>query len=438
MTDLVQDGAIVAVGASASHPRRAAPLVARALARVADQGPDLAGVVAVRERARGWWGPTEALSAEAVEGLDGPVAIGAVARVADDPGWRVPAAGIVSSGPVALAVVGRLAGDDALRRALLQAGGVLTDRSTSGLVLGRLGRSGRGRVLHRLIDALWDVPAAFAAVLAAQELLVGVRDPFGLRPLVIGRVGDAPALATDPVALYALGGEPVRDVAPGEMVVWDAHGEVSLRPFRPRAPRVCAQEAWQLLDDGVVVDGRDTRAVRESLGLRIAEEAPAEVDVVVPLDERAAAAARATASALRVSWAPARTADGRIVGSEVARQRVLLLAVGGAGQPALRDAVEALRRAGAAAVHLRLLAPRPVRPCPFGRVGPAADLPEPDALRRRWSLESVAWTSAAGAGRAWAETGADTPCTACVGGALPVEPDPEEDQLALFTGPQTW
>lgn len=438
MGDLQDQTAIVALGASPDGRGRAASRVARGLVALDRRGGDAVGVVAMRERPHGAWGPRSMLSGEhTFDALDGPIAVGAVwTRAGDHDPSRVPSVATVAGGPVVLAVAGRPVAAQGMRRALLDGGAALADRSASSLMLARTARSPRARVLHRLIDALWDVPGGFAAVLAAPELLVAVRDPLGLRPLVLGRVADAPAISTDPVAMHAMGGQVERDVEPGEMIVVDAEGEASVFPFRSRTHRPCAQEVWQLARDGVRIDGRSVRAAREALARVLAQEAPLQVDAVVPLDEDAAAPARAAAALWKAPWVPARTADGRILASEVSGRRVALVATGGAGQPVLRDAVDALNRAGAEEVHLRLLSPRPTRSCPYGRRGPAADLPDADALCRRWALASVAWTSVEGAERAVEQEGVSVrPCMACVGGALPLDPEPPEDQLALFADP---
>ncbi len=443
MGDLHDQTVIVALGASQDGRSRAATRVARAL-RASGRGGDAVGVVAMRERPHGRWGARSLLDDDrAFDALDGPQAIGALSTpLADHDPSRVPAVSTLACGPVALAVAGRPTAAEGMRRGLLDHGVALPDRSASSLLLTRMARSGRRRALHKLIDALWDIPAGYAAVLSAPELLVAVRDPLGLRPLFMGRVGDAPAFSTDAVALHALGGRVERDVAPGEMVVIDAEGEASIFPFRDRAPRPCAQEAWQLAADGTALDGVGVRSLREELARAIAAESPATVDGVVPYDEDAAAPARALAAAWRAPWVPARTADGRIVDAEVSGRRIALLATGGAAQAGVREAVEGLLRAGAEEVHLRLLAPRPTRACPFGRRGPAGDLPDADALCRRWALASVAWTSSDGAQRAWDAQGAEgtegtaiRPCTACVGAPFPVDPEPPEEQLALFADP---
>lgn len=438
MADLEDPSAIVGVGPSRSPVGRAARWVARALAVTREGARDEAwgGVVAMRERADGAWGePSALMSSSSPDRLDGPSAVGGWVSVRggrDRP--QVPAVGTLSCGPVAVSVSGRPVASDGLRRAMLSAGAVLPDRSASGLILSRMGRSSKGRALHKLIDALWDIPGGYAALMACPELLVAVRDPMGLRPLVWGRVEDTEVFASDPVAVLRLGGQIEREVAPGEMVVVDERGVSFLHPFRSREPRPCGQLWWQLGADGVSYGGASVRGVREQIAHGLAPARPDGVEVVVAADADVVAPAQWLAHQWGSRWVPGRTADGRTVVEDVQERAVALVARGGAGGVALREAVDGLLQAGAREVHLRLLAPRPVRSCPYGWRGPSAELLTEATLCRRWGLASVAWPDRAAASEAvLARSGGRvTPCQACVGGDLPVDPEPTEDQLSLF------
>ncbi len=121
--------------------------------------------------------------------------------------------------------------------------------------------------------------------------MIGARDPVGIRPLVIGRVGDAYVLASETCALDIVGAEFVREVENGEVVVITAEGLESHRPFPRRPARPCIFEYIYFARPDSIIGGRSVYDVRQQMGVQLAREAPAEADVVVPIPDSGVPAA---------------------------------------------------------------------------------------------------------------------------------------------------
>src|SRR5690606_38970921 len=130
-----------------------------------------------------------------------------------------------------------------MRRELVQSGAIFQSTSDTEVILHLIARSQKRRIVERLIDALRQLEGAYAFVCLTNDMLIGARDPVGIRPLVIGRIGSAYVLASETCALDIVGAEFVREVENGEVVVITAeHGLESHRPFPMRPARPCIFE----------------------------------------------------------------------------------------------------------------------------------------------------------------------------------------------------
>lgn len=443
MRDLSDSTSLVGVFGHA----RAARLVARGLRALGHRGGACAGVVAVGDdtlSSRRVASTDFLLDEPGLDALTGDVAIGArfgrgvsddvAAGLVDPP--RVPAAGRLTVGPVALAWSGVAVGAAALRTDALAHGAVLGGSdSLDEVLLHGLARSSQRTLVNRLVDALWKAPGAFSVIVAAPGLLVGARDPYGLRPLVLGRVDGASVLASEEAAVVALGGHVVRAVEPGEMVICERRGLASVRPFARRPRAVCAQESLQLAASGSAVEGRSVWELRRSLGEELAREAGASVDVVVTADDVSAPASVGFASVAGVPLLPAWAPDGRAALPEVVAGRKVAL-VSLAASARLRDRVIALLSAGASEVHLRVATPRRQRVCPYGVAGEDVVVEGTDTWAARLGVTTAA---ALGSERTRVllkvEAGARDEllaCTGCFGGAWPLADVFEAEGPTLF------
>src|SRR5260370_15197161 len=142
-----------------------------------------------------------------------------------------------------------------------------------------------------MIDALRQVEGAYSLVALTQDGVIGVRDPLGVRPLVLGRLGDAWMLASEPCALEIIGAQFVRDVEPGEIVTVNALGVQSTRPFERARKRFCVFEYIYFARPDSVVDGHNIYEERKRIGAELARESQIAADIVAPVPDSGVPAA---------------------------------------------------------------------------------------------------------------------------------------------------
>jgi amidophosphoribosyltransferase len=159
------------------------------------------------------------------------------------------------------------------------------------VILHLVARSRRNRFVDRFTDALTQLEGAYALVGITNKKLIGARDPLGIRPLVIGELDGCTILTSETCALDIIGARHVRDVENGEVVVVGPDGIESLHPLPPRRARPCLFEYVYFSRPDSVVGGRNVYQVRKNIGAILAQEAPVEADVVVPVPDSGVPAA---------------------------------------------------------------------------------------------------------------------------------------------------
>lgn len=208
----------------------------------------------------------------------------------------------LEAGGVALAHNGNLTNFLALRERLVSEGAIFQSTSDSEVILHLIARSRKARVVDRFIDAIGQIEGGYALVALTNKKLIGVRDPLGIRPLVLGDLGGKPVLASETCALDMIGARFVRDIENGEMVVIDDSGVESLKPFPAQRARPCVFEYVYFARPDSVVNGRSVYGVRKRMGMRLAEETPAGADVVVPVPDSGVPAALGYAQASGIPY----------------------------------------------------------------------------------------------------------------------------------------
>ena len=197
----------------------------------------------------------------------------------------------LEAGGIALAHNGNLTNFLTLREQLVAEGAIFQSTSDSEVILHLIARSRKARFVDRFIDALLQIEGGYALVALTNKKLIGVRDPLGIRPLVLGDLDGKPVLASETCALDMIGARFVRDVEHGEIVVIDHSGVQSLRPFPAMRARPCIFEYVYFARPDSVVNGRSVYDVRKAMGRRLAQESPADIDVVVPVPDSGVPAA---------------------------------------------------------------------------------------------------------------------------------------------------
>ncbi|MDE1174697.1 MAG: amidophosphoribosyltransferase [Parvibaculaceae bacterium] len=194
-------------------------------------------------------------------------------------------------GGFAIAHNGNLTNARALRSDLVRQGAIFQSTSDTETILQLTARSQKLNTVERFIDALKQIEGAYSLVVLTNKKLIGVRDPLGIRPLVLGTLAGAPILASETVALDIIGADYVRDVEPGEMIVATKDGIESLHPFPPQRPRPCVFEYIYFARPDSQFGGHSVYNVRKALGAQLAAESSVEADVVVPVPDSGVPAA---------------------------------------------------------------------------------------------------------------------------------------------------
>ena len=197
----------------------------------------------------------------------------------------------LATGGLAIGHNGNLTNARKLRRELVEDGAIFQTTMDTEVVLQLIAKSPPGPVAERLIHAMHRIEGGYALVGISNKKLIGVRDPTGLRPLVLGKLGEAYVLASETCALDIIGADFVREVANGEVVIISADGVESLTPFPPKPSRSCLFEYVYFSRPDSIVQGRSVYEVRRRMGHRLATETPADADVVVPVPDSGVPAA---------------------------------------------------------------------------------------------------------------------------------------------------
>ena len=198
----------------------------------------------------------------------------------------------LSSGGFAVAHNGNISNAMKLRRELVRRGSIFQSTSDTEVIIHLVATSSYRTLLDRFIDALKQVEGAYSLICMTPEGMIACRDPLGVRPLVMGKLGDAIIFASETVAFDVVGADYVRSIDPGELVIVTGSGEVrSHRPFGDTHPRPCIFEHVYFSRPDSIVDGSSVYSVRKAIGAQLALENPVEADYVIPVPDSGVPAA---------------------------------------------------------------------------------------------------------------------------------------------------
>jgi amidophosphoribosyltransferase len=197
----------------------------------------------------------------------------------------------LSSGGFAVAHNGNISNAMALKRELVKRGSIFQSTSDTEVIIHLVATSTFRTLLDRFIDALKRVEGAYSLIVMTPEGMIACRDPLGIRPLVMGKVGDNYIFASETVALDVVGASFIRQIDAGEMVIVSETGLRSIRPFGEPSPRPCIFEHVYFSRPDSLVDGSSVYSVRKSIGAQLALENPVEADLVVPVPDSGTPAA---------------------------------------------------------------------------------------------------------------------------------------------------
>ena len=291
----------------------------------------------------------------------------------------------LASGGFAVAHNGNLTNARKLRRELVRRGSLFQSTTDTEVVIHLMATAPAHTVIERLIHALKQIEGAYSFTCLTDSELIGVRDSLGVRPLVLGKLGDSYILASETCALDIIGAEFVRDIEPGEMVVIDQEGLRSLRPFPRQRQRMCVFEYIYFSRPDSQLEGKSIYEARKRIGAELARESNTDADLVVPVPDSGVPAAIGYANQANIPFELGivrnhyvgrtfiePTDSIRHLGVKLKHnansallkgKRVVLVDDSIVRGTTSAKIVNMVRQAGAAEVHMRIAAPPTRHPC---------------------------------------------------------------------------
>ncbi len=374
-------------------------------------------------------------------------------------------------GSLALGHNGNLTNAETLKKELVKKGCIFQSTTDTEVIIHLIALSKKGSIIDRIIDACRQIMGAYSLVMMTREAVIGIRDPNGVRPMVIGKLDDSYIVCSETVALDIIGAEFVRDVKPGEMVIITKSGIRSLMPFPPAPPKFCIFEYIYFARPDSTIDGRNVYEARKSIGAILSREFPVDADMVVPVPDSGVPAAIGYANESGIPYELGiirnhyigrtfiePTDKIRHLGvklkhnpnqSMIKGKRIVLVDDSIVRGTTSKKIVEMMRAAGAKEVHMRIASPPTSNPCFYGIATPdksglmAANY-DIEAMRKMIKADSLAFISIDGLYQAMGEARRNNNlpqfCDACFTGEYPIsltdsekKAEPSEKQLPLIT-----
>lgn len=356
-------------------------------------------------------------------------------------------------GGFAVAHNGNLTNAAAIRDDLVHRGSLFQSTSDTEVIVHLMAMSAEEDAVKKMIYAVNEIKGAYSLVAITDDMMIGVRDPYGIRPLVMGKLGGSYILASESCALDIIGAEYVRDIDAGEMVIVDKKGVRSVQPFKKTEKRLCIFEYVYFARPDSVMEGRSVYEMRKNIGAILAKESPVpNADVVVPVPDSGVPSSigYSQASGIPFELGIIRnhyvgrtfiepTAQIRNLGVKLKhnanrqylKDKVVVLVddsiVRGTTS---RKIVEMVRQAGAKEVHMRISSPPTAHSCFYGIDTPStedlmAHTHSVQQIADHIGVDSLAYISVDGLYQAMGEAkrNNDRPqyCDACFTGEYPVE-----------------
>ncbi len=330
-------------------------------------------------------------------------------------------------GGIAIAHNGNLTNAWSIREKLVQKGSIFQSSSDTEVIIHLLATSIKDRTIDRFIDAITHIQGAYSIIALTRKKLLGMRDPYGVRPLVIGKLDESWILASETTALNIIGAEFVRDVEPGELVWFDSQGINSLKPFRERVRKFCIFEYVYFSRPDSIVEGLSVNEVRKAIGAELAKEHPVDADIVVPVPDSGVPAGIGYALESKIPFEMG-IIRNHFIGrtfiqpnqeirnlsvkmkhlpckSSLNNKRVILVDDSIVRGTTSKKLIDMVRQAGATEVHMRVAAPPTRSPCFYGIDTPTEDeliasSHNIDAIREYIGSDTLAYISIDGLYRA--------------------------------------
>jgi amidophosphoribosyltransferase len=207
-----------------------------------------------------------------------------------------------NAGGIGVAHNGNLTNSFLLRSKLVEDGAIFYTTSDTETIVQLIAKSKRPKTIDKVVDAIFQIQGGYALVMLTQNSLIGVRDPYGIRPLVIGKLGSSYVLASETCALDIIGAKFVRDVENGEIVLIENNEIISIKPFPLRKVRPCVFEYIYFARPDSMIGNKTAYEHRKNIGIELAKENDVEADIVVPVPDSGNAAALGFSQHLKINY----------------------------------------------------------------------------------------------------------------------------------------
>ena len=195
------------------------------------------------------------------------------------------------TGGLSISHNGNLTNALVLRETLVKDGAIFRTTSDTETIVQLIAKSSRDKIIDKLIDALFQIQGGYSLVLMTNKKLIGVRDPYGIRPLVIGKLKNSFILASETCALDIVGATFVREVENGEIVVVENNKLNSIKPFPKQKVRPCVFEYIYFARPDSLIDGKCAYEFRKNFGKELARETDIDADMIIPVPDSGVPAA---------------------------------------------------------------------------------------------------------------------------------------------------
>ena len=207
-----------------------------------------------------------------------------------------------NAGGIGVSHNGNLTNSIYLRKKLVEDGAIFYTTSDTETIVQLIAKSKRVKTIDKVIDAIFQIQGGYALVMLTQHSLIGVRDPYGIRPLVIGKLGSSYVLTSETCALDIIGAKFIREVENGEIVLIENNEITSVKPFPPKKIRPCVFEYIYFARPDSIIDGKTAYEHRKNIGKQLAKENDINADIVVPVPDSGNAAALGFAQHLNMNY----------------------------------------------------------------------------------------------------------------------------------------
>ena len=190
-----------------------------------------------------------------------------------------------NAGGIGVAHNGNLTNSISIRNKLVDEGAIFYTTSDTETIVKLIAKSKRLKTIDKIVDAIFQIQGGYALVMLTQNSLIGVRDPLGIRPLIIGKLNDSYVLASETCALDIIGAKFIREVENGEIVVIENNKLTSIKPFPKQKARPCVFEYIYFARPDSIINGKCAYEYRKNLGKQLAKESDINADLIVPVPD---------------------------------------------------------------------------------------------------------------------------------------------------------